>query len=344
MQKFVSILFLFLFGQLQLVAQTMPIELLKKDTFNILSPLLHGYQFTPNSDTVLYIPAPKIKTVDSALLARYSYHWILYYDFYTTLTGFHSINSLNPTDVNNIYFYYNIDIKSKFTFRKFTWDFYLFNDYGLRHFFDSLSIKTQDQFTVKNSFYYPIYTSKLNISLTANTQTKLFNTHQYRASLSGEQERYLYDGFMSPGVIVYTGGLTYSAPGNATIALGLGSSKVTKIRNQSLFDTRQESEISGLEKGQKKKVELGISLSSTVPMQKLNRHFYWEFFGNVFAPIKNVRAIRYYTIDVNNVFHFIVLKYVRLSWRTKFAFNYDVNPKPVIQNQISLGFYLSNHL
>ena len=103
-----------------------------------------------------------------------------------------------------------------------------------------MTTKTQDQFTLKNSFYYPIYKKKLYLSLTANTKTKLFNTYQYRENDTGEQEKYLYDGFMSPGIIYYSGGLSYEAGGNSLIQLGLGSSKVTKIKNQEIFETAKQ--------------------------------------------------------------------------------------------------------
>ena len=85
-------------------------------------------------------------------------------------------------------------------------------------------------------------------------------------------------------------------------------------------------------------------MTSTVPLQHLNKNFHWEFYGNVFTPLKTIKDLKSYTLDVNHVFHILLLKYVRLSWRTKVGYVLEQNPKIVIQNQISLGFYLSNHL
>lgn len=320
-------------------------ELQPADSVKIMSqPICHPLFLKPASDTILYKPPPRIDMTDSARLQRYSYHWIFYYDFFTTLTAIYHINSLNPNDINNLYFYYNIDLKSNLELRKVKWDFYLFNDYGMRYFFDSISTKTQDQLTFKNSLYYPVWNNKLFVAISASTQTQLFNTHQYRTDDQGLRHRYLYDGFMSPGVILYAGGLTYEPGGNCIINLGLGSSKVTKIKNQKIFESRNEEIINGVEKGRSKKSEIGLSLTSTVPLQHAGKHLHWEFYGNVFAPLQRLKSISAYTLDVNNVFHISLLRYVRLSLRTKVGFNALQNPKPVIQNHISLGFYLSNHL
>lgn len=285
-----------------------------------------------------------LHNIDSAKYENYSYHWIFYYDFFTTLTALHQINNLNANEKNNLYFYYNVDIKSNLQFRKIKWDVYLFNDYGRRYFFDSISLKTQDQLNLKNSVYYPLYHSKIFFALAANTQTQLFNTYQYRTNMLGEQEQFLYDGFMSPGTIVYSGGLTYEAGGNSIINIGLGSSKVTKIKNQKIFETRNESNISGLEQGVRKKKTFGIAITTTVPLQKISRHLFWEFYENLFAPLEKLSDFKTYTLEINNVFHVLLLKYVRLSLRSKVNYDYELNPKPVFQNQISLGFFLSNHL
>ncbi len=317
----------------------------KNDSIN---PIIPAYlqQIIPfYLDTVRYTPAPHINSkIDAAQIAKRTFHWILYYDVYTTLTAIKNFNSNNSNDINNVYFYYNMDIKNNIEYRKLKWDTYLFNDYGVRHFFDSTTLKTQDQFNFKNSVYYPFYKKKLYISLTANTQTKLWNTHRYRNTMSGANERFLYDGFMSPGTIFYAGGITYEGPQNATINLGLGSSKVTKIRNQKIFESREVESINGLDKGQRKKAEFGATLTTTVPMQHLNKYFHWEFYGNMFAPLNHLRDIHYYSIDANNALHIILLKYVRLTLRSKISFNSSLNPKPVILNQLSLGFYLNNHL
>ena len=106
---------------------------------------------------------------------------------------------------------------------------------------------------------------------------------------------------MSPGVIVYSGGLTYEAGGNAILHLGLGSSKVTKVKNQKIFDTRNEAEISGVSKGERKKSEWGLSLSSTVPLQHLNKQLHWEFYEHIFVPLQGMNEIRNYNMELNNV-------------------------------------------
>lgn len=282
--------------------------------------------------------------VDSNKIAMYSYHFILYYDFYTTVTALHNYQLTNLSEPNNAYLYYNLDVKSTFKLFKTTWEFYLFNDYGLRHYFDSITIKTQDLFTLKNSIQYPIWKNQVQLSLQSNTQTTLFNTKKIREGSNGETERYLYESYMSPGTITYSGGISYQFKTDGSLHLGLGSSKVTKIKRQSIFDSRQMETISGLNKGQRKKSEFGIVITTTIPVKQLGKRWYWESYCNFFSPMNKLMQPRYYTLDLNNVIHLTLLKYVRLSWRGKLQYHPEESPEIGIINQLSLGFYLNNHL
>jgi len=320
-------------------------QLMSSNFMSIDTIALSGSEWLSKENWIrsFYQPEDSIRLIDAKILAHRTFDWLLYYDFYTTLTAFHSLNNDDQPN-NNLFFYYNVDIKNKITYRNFTWDLYLFNDYGVKHFFDSITIKTQDQLTIKNSVGYPLYKRKYSFTISANTQTKLWKTHQLRTNDRGIQERFLYDGFMSPGTIYYAGGISYYASGNAVVMFGLGSSKVTKIRKQSIFEERNETEISGLKKGEYKRSEFGLTCTATVPLQKLSRIIHWEYFCNVYAPINSLKEIKKYTVAVNNVFHVVLLKYVRISWRTKIDYNPLQNEKAIIENQISLGFYLSNHL
>lgn len=290
-----------------------------------------------------YYPSAQLPHIDSQLLKLFSYQWIVYYDFYTTLTGTHILNSPENIDVNQLYFYYNLDIKSNLTFLGAKWDCYFFSDYGLRHYWDSITIKTQDQLIWRNSLYYPLLKNKLFLSVTVHTKTKLFNTYQYRKR-NGDSEKYLYDGFMSPGIITYSGGVNFEPGHNMLFHVGLGSSKITKIKNQSIFDSRNVNEIQGLKKGDRKKAELGCSITASIPTQQLQKRIFWECNGQLFSPFQYFGQLHYITADVNNVFHVLLFKYVRCSWRTKLGYNFEQQSKPSLQNQLSLGFYLSNHV
>lgn len=281
---------------------------------------------------------------DSAMVEKRTIGWLLFYDCYTTITANHHLHPESSSDVNYLYYYYNLDLKNKVSFRTISWDMYLFNDYGLRHFFDSITLKTQDQFTWNNAINATLLSSKLSFTFAMNQQTKLWNTYLYLQDTQGNYKRTLYENYMSPGTIIYTGGLTWQAPGHATVLLGLGSSKVTKIRDQQIFESRQQAMIDGIPKGTYKNSEFGIVLCSTIPLQQLTPHIHWEFYENIFAPSKQLFSFRHYTLELNNVFHFIVLKHLRISFRTKVNYNRDRQDKVSMQNQLSLGLYLNNHL
>lgn len=287
---------------------------------------------------------PKPTKFDSTRVDRRTVGWLLFYDCYTTITANHHLHPESSSDVNYLYYYYNLDLKNKLSFRSLSWDMYLFNDYGLRHFFDSITLKTQDQLTCNNAISAAIISSKLNVTLAVNQQTKLWNTYIYLQDAQGNYHRTLYENYMSPGTILYTGGLTWQAPGHATVLLGLGSSKITKIRDQRIFESRQQEEIEGVLKGSRKKSEFGFVLCSTIPLQPLSKHIHWEFYENLFVPSNRLTKPNYFTFELNNVFHFIVLKHLRISFRTKVNYNKDRQDKVSLQNQLSLGLYLNNHL
>lgn len=281
---------------------------------------------------------------DSIRVEKRTVGWLLFYDCYTTITANHHLNPEASSDVNYLYYYYNLDLKNKVSFRSVSWDIYLFNDYGLRHFFDSITLKTQDQFTWNNAINATLFSPKLSFTLAMNQQTKLWNTYLYLQDVQGNYKRTLFENYMSPGTIVYTGGLTWQAPKHANILLGLGSSKVTKIRDQQIFESRQQEEIEGVLKGSRKKSEFGFVLCSTIPLQQLSKHIHWEFYENLFVPSNRLAKPTYFTFELNNVFHFIVLKHLRISFRSKVNYNRDRQDKVSMQNQLSLGLYLNNHL
>ena len=292
-----------------------------------------------------YPPAPiqsktTIPSSYSQRRIRYTYHWILYYDLYTTLSAFHYLNPQSSQEMNSVYYYYNLDIKSNLSIGQWRWDLYGFNDYGVRHFPDSLTIKTQDQVNWKNALSFPIKGKKLYVSVSASTQTRIWNTYAYRPSPVGTNERYLYEGFMSPGTIVYSGGLTAELTGGTVLQIGLGSSKVTRIRNQAIFESRNETKIAGIEKGKHRLAEWGLSLTATIPTQKLSRMLRWECFAQGFAPAAQLQKLSSYQLDVNNVLHLLMLRYMRISLRTKFT--RPPGMPPLIHNHLSVGFYLNN--
>jgi hypothetical protein len=307
----------------------------------VVSPnLLLPVSITPNPDTLLYTNAPPIK--DTAKRKKNRVIDILgFLDFYTTFTSLHTRGDENA-EPNNMHAYYNITINNQIKYKKFKWDTYLFNDLGGRYYFDSTIIKAQDQLNFKNAIFFKLFQNKIHFSITVNSKSQLWPGYTYKQNSNGTIERLLANSYLSPGQKFYSGGLTYDFGEGATVSIGLGSGKILKFINQKIYDIQKKKILGGVEKGERKKIDFGINIISTVPLVNFKEKYYWEFYSNIFMPTKDMDKLVNYTFEVNNALHAKLFKYVRVSWRTKLNIDKNLSEKPILINQISLGFYLTN--
>jgi hypothetical protein len=266
------------------------------------------------------------------------------YDFFTTANALYYENSQLEQEKNELNFYYNLTINNIFKAKYFTLRSYLFNEYGMRYFPDSIAIKGQDAFQIKNTLQIPVRkTLKVQVGITVKSQ--LWSTYDYRyIDSTQENQKYLYSSYFSPGYFIYSAGFTYNFLKNATLDIGLAGGKTTKIRNQRIFEDREVSRLYGLGRGEKKKVTYGVNLQLNVPPRKLNRNFGWECHAAIYADKEQLGRVKGYTADVMNVFHYIFLQNLRISLRTQILYDENVNEKVFMMNTISIGFYLSNNI
>lgn len=274
----------------------------------------------------------------------YSYN----YDFYTTLMYQKSFNG-NPddeTEKDNLTAYYNLTLNARVVVKKFRWTSYFFNEYGYRKFIDSMGSKQEDLFYYKNNFSYDIIKGKLAYTLMTNFKSQFWPTYRYRYnSITEQEEKYLYSDYYSPGYFLFSGGLKYDFNDDgANIEIGLAGGKVTRIRNQNLFDTRNQDALYSIEKGKKRKVDFGINIQLNMPPTKFGKKIVMENFTQIYMPNKSLKDVKTYTLDMNNAIHFMFLKYMRLTFRTKAFYDLEVQEKVKIINQLSVGFYLTNRV
>jgi hypothetical protein len=182
------------------------------------------------------------------------------------------------------------------------------------------------------------------LAFSINTKNQFWNTYDYTLNANGELEKKLTACKGSPKYIYYSGGLSLDLKEGANIALELGSSKVSIVKNQSLYDLLNTETINGVKRGEIRHAEIGFTLTTNFPPRKLAKNLTWENYANAFSPLKGIKTISAYTIDVNNSFEYILFKHIKLSYRTKINFDFESNPKPVIVNQFSVGAYLSNQM
>jgi hypothetical protein len=265
---------------------------------------------TPNPDTLLYTNAPikieNIKRKDSRVVDLLGY-----FDFYTTFTSLTTRGDENA-EADNLHAYYNVTVNSQIKYKKFKWDTYFFNDLGGRFYYDSISVKKQDQLNFKNSIFFKLFKSRLHASLMVNSKSQLWPGYSYKRNANGGVNRLLASSYLSPGQKFYSGGLTYDFGEGANIAIGLGSGKILKFNNQTIYDI-QKKIINGVAKGEKRKLDFGINIYSTVPLINFKNNYYWEFYSNIFVPTKEMDKIINYAFEFNNALHAKLFKYIRLS-------------------------------
>jgi hypothetical protein len=265
-------------------------------------------------------------------------------DFYTTLNGSRSINSKDPNAKDHYYIYYNFTFQNRTKIKKLRLSNYFFNEFGFRRYRDSISVISEDVYNFKNSLSLPFKKSKFDFNLTISTKSQFWPHYSYKVDSNNRVQKSIYTSYLSPGYTVYSGGMRFNFWNYSSIELGIASGRTTKIRNQDLFVQRKSDRLYGLKKGTYKKTTLGLHLLVNISTKKIFNNFYIEQFSQVFIDKDSLQKIRSYNVDVNNAFHYVFLKFIRLSIRTKFLYDQSVFIKPSIIQQVSIGFYLNNKL
>jgi hypothetical protein len=268
---------------------------------------------------------------------------IFIYDFFTTVNALHYENERTKEQKDELNFYYNVTLNNHFQTKYFGIRSYLFNEYGVKHFFDSVTIKGQDNFQIRNVIDFQIIKRRLRLQVGLTIKTQLWKTYNYQSD-SNQSQRYLYTDYLSPGYFNYAMGISWKFMKNATLDLGLVGGKTTKIRNQQIFDDRRQKQLYGLTKGESKKVSYGLSLVVNVPPRKLTKHIGWEFTGSLYTDKEQMGFADLYNYNVMNVMHYMFLKNLRVSLRTEVIYDHRISPKVFLSNMISIGFYLSNKI
>jgi len=265
-------------------------------------------------------------------------------DFYTTLNGNRSINSQDELSKNNLYVYYNFTLQNRTKIKKLKITNYFFNEFGIRRFKDSINAVAEDIYNLKNSISLPFKKTRFDFNLTVSSKSQFWPHYTYKLDSNNRYQKSIYTSYLSPGYIIYSGGMRYNFWNYSSIEIGLASGKTTKIKNQDLFTERKAGKLYGLNKGMRKKTTIGFHLLVNISNKKLYKNFYMEQFSQLFVDKDSLLKIKSYTLDINNVFHYVFLKFIRLSLRTKILYDRTVFVKPALIQQISIGFYLNNKL
>lgn len=269
------------------------------------------------------------------------YHYMA--DFYSSFALTQLLNSKNKNDKGNFYFYYNVTLAGDLYFRKFSYNLLYTTDFGIMKYFDSIAIIQADQYNIKNSLSYRLANSKFAANFMFMSRSQYYNQFFYSLDSTGKTIATPKSSHKSPGYRIISAGMRYTGKG-ISIELGLVNGMSTIMKNQKYYDILQTDYLYGLEKGQKKKLDFGFSLTISAPTQKISKNIYFENFSQARVIKDDLKLIYRYGFDINQAFHFIFLKYFRLSMRTKVMYDYRISLKPNIINNVTLGFYFHNSL
>jgi len=268
---------------------------------------------------------------------------ILVLDFFTTINVIKYEHEIESSQIPQLNSYYNITVNNVGKTRYFSLRTFIYNEYGFRHYFDSVTVKTEDNFRFRNNIQVPL-SPKFMLQAGIEQKTQLWRKWEQRQDTMQANVRYLYTDYYSPGYTIYSLGAGLNFLEGAAVYLGLVGGKITRIRNQRIFDDRGVSKLYGITKGERRIVEWGVNMLVSIPPQLLSRHVGWELSASLFAPRTAISRVRSYTAESSSVIHYMFLKHMRLSLRTQVQYDEAVQEKVFVANHLSLGFYLSNKL
>lgn len=306
------------------------VKQLRAITFIFL--LIQPYTFVLGQDSIKEDPlktSKQIKTITNI-------------DFFTTFAGISFINGQSADEQGSFYLYYNLTINNQVKYNLFALNSYYFTELGIKIYFDSITSFSEDQYNFKNAISYKFGKSKFMLNISTNAKSQYFKHYDYKADSMGNLNRYIYTDYRTPGYINYSFGIKYEINENYFLEFGLINGRKTLIRNQTIFESREASQLYGLERGMHQKIEFGLNLVITIITHEISKSLYFENFSQFNVNKRDISQIIDYKADINNAFHFIFLKHFRLTVRTKILYDINISDKPKIINSLTLGFYVSN--
>ena len=162
-----------------------------------------------------------------------------------------------------------------------------------------------------------------------------------RKEISGSHipERRMESTFLSPGIILFSIGITREFAGNGKVECGLAGGKLTWIDRKNLYETNNLLVISGVEKGKSFLLEGGFSMQASLK-KNFNKFIRWENTTIIFADIS---AATQPDIEFRNGFFWDDGKLLRTTLRTVYTYDRKRWPPSSWTGELALGLYLARN-
>ncbi len=204
---------------------------------------------------------------------------------------------------------------------------------GLQLFFDSLTRFHIDENSLDTRIELRLFRS-LSINFISNLSTRIFNGYDYLSDTLGRLVRILNSSFLTPLLCTFSAGAGWSWPGFGIISLGIGSVKLTYIRDKSVYDARGVTVYYGVPRERAYLLEYGLSLHLVVDKNFRNR-VRWMcdllLFKNMNNPVD---------MTLKNLVDIRINKYLKTSIQTRLFYEEKLSRNLQVENIISLGFTL----
>lgn len=262
-------------------------------------------------------------------------------DFYTTLTRY---SSYQGKDINMklAHVYYNLTVNNKTPIGKAKLTNSFFNEFGYRGGSDSTANISEDQYVLRNNFLYPLRNKKVLLNLSHSNRSQFWPHYTY-VKTDSLIHKIRFSNYLSPGYTIFSGGIQYQLNKKLFFEFGVLGGKIIKLKDQTLFESRKRKILYGLNEGEKRRINFGVSVTCNALLIKIFKSLYWETLCQIFVAKENLFEPGSYTYNLNNAFHVFLLKYVRLTARTSFAMDKSNVESYTLSNHVSIGFYLNNN-
>lgn len=205
---------------------------------------------------------------------------------------------------------------------------------GLQYFFDSIARFHIDENTLDTRLEWK-FRKNYGLFFSSSLSTRIFNLYTLEPNDSGYQVRSLHSSFLTPFTGIFSAGFQFRWPGFGSLNFGLSSSRLTWIRDKSVYEAQQTDIWYGVPSVKKGLLEYGISFQFLVDAD-LVKWFHWNcdllIFKNTDLPVD---------LSLKNLFRFRINRFLKVRLQTRVFYEEQVSKKVQFENMISVGFSLT---
>lgn len=204
---------------------------------------------------------------------------------------------------------------------------------GLQSYIDSLTKIQTDDNTLNTRFDIRIH-KNLNFSINSTLASRFMNGYDYSVDDSGRIVKILNSSFCTPLLWTFSGGFSIKWQGFGSLNLGLSTTKLTYIRDKSIFGKQKVTKFYGVPEEKDHLFEYGLSLQFLVDKEFFKR-IRWNcdllVFKNYTAPVD---------VTLKNNFGIRINRFLKASIQTRIFYEETVSRSIQLENLVTFGFYV----